>query len=56
MLQLADDIFKIRNKAQFVDVKASYIELFLIVIIISRDVGAAAVDLHVVPQVPGGGE
>ena len=52
MLQLADDIFKIRNKAQFVHVKAFYIELFLIVIII----GSRAVDLHVVPQVPGGGE
>ena len=56
MLQLADDVFKIRNKAQFVDVKTSYIELFLIVIIISRDVWAAAVDLHVVPQVSGGGK
>ena len=51
-LQLADDIFKIRNKAQFVHVKASHIELFLIIIII----GSRAVDLHVVPQVSGGGE
>ena len=57
MLQLrADDVFKIRNKAQFVDVKAANIELFLIVIIVSRDGGAAVVDLHVISEVPGGGE